>query len=116
MVRVGKHLDMLKQNADVYTIVVKEWRSRAFVDTLLALRYSKQGLARATPKAKIEMVYQCGIVEEFETVQEELKDALQAERGYQRCDYRRATFKALENLVTKYNVAQGEEYVYGSQR
>ena len=59
-------MDMLKQNADLYTFVVKEWRSRAFVDTLLALRYSKEELARATPKAKIEMVYQCGIVEEFE--------------------------------------------------
>ena len=66
MVRVSKHLGMLKQNADVYTFVVKQWRSRAIVDTLLALRYSKQELARATPKANIEMVYQCGIVEEFE--------------------------------------------------
>ena len=40
----------------------------------------------------------------YDLIQEELAEALQQEKEYERCSYRRTACKALDNLIKKYNV------------
>jgi len=40
----------------------------------------------------------------YDLIQEELAEALQQEKEYEKCNYRRTACKALDNLIKKYNV------------
>jgi hypothetical protein len=68
LLRQDWNLDRLLQNAHFHSFCIIQWRSRDLVDAVLALRYSRAELRAKGKAAKIKMVYQCSLSEEYESV------------------------------------------------
>jgi hypothetical protein len=65
--REAQCLQTLSGDRSFYDLCLKRWRSTTFLNEVLALRVSRSMLAAMTSRAKIKMVYQCSLREEYQS-------------------------------------------------
>ena len=65
VIRESVHLDTLRRSAEFHAFCVSKWHERSIMDQVLAMRCPKSTLAKMKYREKLDMVYQCGLRQEY---------------------------------------------------